>query len=140
MVGRVVCGRPAPRLRWQTWSAATGRFHGFRGGRSPVVVAAISAGSGRDQFYQRGAVARNAGHLRQTGRRNNRRLWPPSSANHAIAGNPLVVGIELGQPDIVVVTAARLAETLKAKVYFAYADRQRITEREFPTALCSTAA
>lgn len=56
------------------------------------------------------------------------------------AGNPLVVGIEPGQPDIVVVTAARLAETLKAKVYFAYADPQRITEREFPTALCSTAA
>ena len=48
------------------------------------------------------------------------------------AGNPLVVGIEPGQPDIVVVTAARLAETLKAKVYFAYADPQRITEREFP--------
>ncbi|WIY82204.1 universal stress protein [Propionimicrobium sp. PCR01-08-3] len=48
------------------------------------------------------------------------------------ARNALVVGIEPGQPEIVVVTAARLAETLHAKVYFAYADPERITEREFP--------
>ena len=48
------------------------------------------------------------------------------------AGNALVVGVEPGQPEIVVITAAKLAETLQAKVYFAYADPERITEREFP--------
>ncbi len=48
------------------------------------------------------------------------------------AGNALVVGVEPGQPELVVVTAAKLAEALEAKVYFAYADPERITTREFP--------
>lgn len=57
---------------------------------------------------------------------------PDPSRITPFAGHPVVVGVQPGQSDLVIVTAADLAVGLGAKVYFAYADPRRLPERELP--------
>ena len=47
-------------------------------------------------------------------------------------GHPIVVGIVPGQAGLVAATAASWAKALGVPAYFAYADPNRVTEREFP--------
>jgi len=48
------------------------------------------------------------------------------------AGHPVVAGITPHLPELVVLTAADLAEALGVRVYYAYADPGRVVDREFP--------
>nr|NLI49304.1 universal stress protein [Propionibacterium sp.] len=57
---------------------------------------------------------------------------PHPSRITPFAGHPVVAGVSPGQPELVILTAASLAEALGTTVYFAYADPGRIVEREFP--------
>ncbi len=47
-------------------------------------------------------------------------------------GQPIVVGIVPGQPELVPLTAASFAEAVGGTLYFGYADEARIVDEEFP--------
>jgi len=57
---------------------------------------------------------------------------PHPSRITPFAGHPVVAGVSPGLPELVVLTAASLAEALGVPAFFAYADPGRIVEREFP--------
>ncbi len=56
---------------------------------------------------------------------------PHPSRITPFAGHPLVAGVSPRDPELVVLTAASLAEALGVPVFFAYADPGRVVEREF---------
>lgn len=55
---------------------------------------------------------------------------PHPSRITSFRGHPIVVGVEPGQPELVVITAAELASALGVDLVFAYADPSRIVLRE----------
>jgi nucleotide-binding universal stress UspA family protein len=57
---------------------------------------------------------------------------PDPSRLTPFGGHPIVVGVVPDQPDLVVLTAASMAEATGARVYFAYVDPRRTTDRELP--------
>lgn len=56
---------------------------------------------------------------------------PHPSRLTPFTGHPVVAGIVPGQPDLVALTAASLAQANGADVYFGYVDESRFTAQEF---------
>ncbi|MFP5416690.1 MAG: universal stress protein [Actinomycetes bacterium] len=56
---------------------------------------------------------------------------PHPSRMTPFSGHPLVVGVTPRQPELVLLTAADLARALRVRLYCAYVDPGRVTEREY---------
>ncbi|MGO1487779.1 MAG: universal stress protein [Arachnia sp.] len=63
--------------------------------------------------------------IRETPQPHPSRLTP-------FAGHPIVAGIDLGQPELVTLTAASWAAALQVDLYVAYVDPTRTTVMEYP--------
>lgn len=57
---------------------------------------------------------------------------PSPSRMTPFAGHPIVAGVEPGQPELVVLTAASWAKALGVGLYLGYADPTRVTVEEYP--------